>query len=289
MTQISSPPITSLQMPVLDRSNVAVVIPALNEALRIREVVEGALAHCELVILVDDGSDDGTVQAVEDLPIIVLRHATRMGKGAGLRDGFAEALRRGAEAVLTMDGDGQHAASDIPRLLAAANRHPGWIVIGARLRKRANQPTYRRLANEFGDWGITWGTGYQVADSQSGQRLYPAAVCALTDIPGEDFVFEAQIVMSAAQRLGTRCVSVPIEARYNEVHGAPTFRPSHFRPLRDLWRITSHIVAQCVRRGGLWQMHRKTRANPPVIDDPSGEFGSAFNPQRETPANADDR
>ncbi len=289
MTQISSPPITSLQMPVLDRSNVAVVIPALNEALRIREVVEGALAHCELVILVDDGSDDGTVQAVEDLPIIVLRHATRMGKGAGLRDGFAEALRRGAEAVLTMDGDGQHAASDIPRLLAAANRYPGWIVIGARLRKRANQPTHRRLANELGDWGIAWGTGYQVADSQSGQRLYPAKVCAMTDIPGEDFVFEAQIMMSAAQRLGVRCVSVPIEARYNEVHGAPTFRPSHFRPLRDLWRITSHIVAQCLRRGGLWQMHRNTRANPPVIDDPSGEFGSAFTPQRETPVNADDR
>ena len=268
---------TSLQIPQLDGRNVAVVIPALNEVLRIREVVESALAHCELVILVDDGSDDGTAEAIEDLPVIVLRHAVRMGKGAGLRDGFAEALRRGAEAVLTMDGDGQHAGSDIPRLLATANRYPGWIVIGARLRKRANQPTYRRLANEFGDWGIAWGTGYRIADSQSGQRLYPAAVCALTDIPGEDFVFEAQIVMSAAQRLGTRCVSVPIEARYNNVHGAPTFRPSHFRPLRDLWRITSHIVAQCLRRGGLWQAYGRTRANPPVIDDASGEFGMALN------------
>jgi len=143
---------------------------------------------------------------------------------------------------------------------------------------------YRRLANEFGDWGIAWGTGYQVADSQSGQRLYPAAVCSLTDIPGEDFVFEAQIVMSAAQRLGTRCVSVPIEARYNQVHGAPTFRPSHFRPLRDLWRITSHIVAQCVRRGGLWQVHKQAQANPPVIDDPSGEFGNARTPQGERAA-----
>lgn len=284
MTHPDSP-----QPPLLERSNVAVVIPALNEALRIRGVVQSALRHCPNVIVVDDGSDDGTAQAIADLPVTVLRHPTRMGKGAGLRDGFAEALRRGFDAVLSMDGDGQHDGDDIPRLLAAANRYPGWIVIGARLRKRANQPTYRRLANEFGDWGITWGTGYQVADSQSGQRLYPAAICALTDIPGEDFVFEAQIVMSAAQRLGTRCVSVPIEARYNQVHGAPTFRPSHFRPLRDLWRITSHIVAQCVRRGGLWQMHRQTRANPPVIDDPSGEFGNALPGQRGTPANIDDR
>ena len=165
----------------------------------------------------------------------------------------------------------------IPRLLAAANRRPGWIVIGARLRKRANQPLYRRLANQFGDWGIAWGTGYQVADSQSGQRLYPANVCALAcaGIPGEDFVFEAQVVMSAARELGTRCVSVPIEARYNVVQGAPDFRPSHFRPLRDLWRITSHIVLHCVRRGGLWQVRKRVRANPPVIDDPSGEFAAA--------------
>ena len=262
---------------LLGRDTIAVVIPALNEALRIRGVVEGALAHCDRVIVIDDGSDDGTSEAIADLPITLLRHASRMGKGAGLRDGFAEALRQGALAVVTMDGDGQHRAEDIPRLLDAGNRRPGWIVIGARLRRRANQPLYRRLANEFGDWGIAWGTGYQVADSQSGQRLYPAEVCRLacSGIPGEDFVFEAQVVMSAAQELGARCVSVPIEARYNEVHGAPSFRPSHFRPLRDLWRITSHIVLQCVRRGGLWQVHRRVRMHPPVIDDPSGEFARA--------------
>jgi glycosyltransferase involved in cell wall biosynthesis len=267
--------------PLLTRENIAVVIPALNEALRIRDVVEGALMHCDRVIVVDDGSDDGTAEAISDLPVTVLRHARRMGKGAGLRDGFAEALRLGALAVLTMDGDGQHRAEDIPRLLAVANRRPGFLVIGARLRHRANQPLYRRLANEFGDWGIAWGTGYQVADSQSGQRLYPAEVCVLagSGIPGEDFVFEAQIVMSAAQELGTRCVSVPIEARYNQIHGAPDFRPSHFRPLRDLWRITSHIVMQCLRRGGIRDVRRSIRANPPLIDDPDGELSPAVAPR----------
>jgi glycosyltransferase involved in cell wall biosynthesis len=269
-------PDTAPPAPHLDRHTVAVVIPALNEALRIRGVVEGALLECDRVIVVDDGSDDDTVAQLADLPVTLLRHARRMGKGASLRDGFREALRLGARAVLSMDGDGQHAASDIPRLLEAANRHPGCVVIGARLRKRSQQPLYRRLANEFGDWGIAWGTGYQVADSQSGQRLYPAAVAALDDVPGEDFVFEAQILISASRRLGTRCVSVPIESRYKSVHSGEQFRASHFRPLRDLWRITSHIVLQAVRHGGLVAVHRSIRANPPLVDDPSGEFGNAL-------------
>jgi glycosyltransferase involved in cell wall biosynthesis len=269
-------PDTALPATHLDRHNVAVVIPALNEALRIRGVVEGALAQCDRVIVVDDGSDDDTAAQLADLPVTLLRHARRMGKGASLRDGFREALRQDARAVLTMDGDGQHAAADIPRLLDAANRHPGCVVIGARLRKRSQQPLHRRLANEFGDWGIAWGTGYQVADSQSGQRLYPAAVAALDAVPGEDFVFEAQILISASRRLRTRCVSVPIESRYKSVHSGEQFRASHFRPLRDLWRITSHIVLQALRHGGIAAVRRSIRANPPLIDDPSGEFGTAF-------------
>lgn len=252
--------------------DIAIVIPALNEALRIRDVVEGALAHCPNVILIDDGSDDGTAERVADLPVTVIRHAQRMGKGAGLRDGFAEAMRRGLRGVVSMDGDGQHSADDIPRLIDAANAYPGHIVIGARLRKRTRQPTYRRLANEFGDWGIAIGCGFRIADTQSGQRFYPASVCALGDIPGEDFVYEAQILISASRLLGVRCVSVPIESRYQAAHGPVTFRKSHFRPLRDLWRITSHVVGQVLARGDVLREYRRTRASPPVIHDPSGEF-----------------
>ena len=259
----------------LHAGNVAVVIPALNEALRIRGVVEAALAHCPNVIVVDDGSGDGTADRIADLPVTVLRHARRLGKGASLRDGFAEALRRGFHAVVTMDGDGQHAAEDIPRLLDACNRHPGHIVIGARLRKRALQPTYRRIANEFGDWGIAWGTGYQIADTQSGQRLYPAEVAALGDVPGEDFVFEAQILISAARQLGTRCVSIPIESRYQCDDSDEAFRASHFKPVRDFGRITWHIVAQAFRPLEMPAMYRRIRANPPLIHDPSGEFSAA--------------
>ena len=267
----------------LDGKDIAVVIPALNEALRIRGVVEGALAQCARVIVVDDGSDDDTVGQLADLPITLLRHPRRMGKGASLRDGFHEALRTGARAVLTMDGDGQHQASDIPRMLAAANRYPGHIVIGARLRKRSQQPVHRRIANEFGDWGIAWGCGFRIADTQSGQRFYPATVCALGDIPGEDFVYEAQLLISASRMLGVRCVSIPIESRYQAATGPVKFRKSHFRPLRDLWRITSHVVGQVLAYGNVLAEYRRTRATPAIIHDPTGEFtATAGLPQTRT-------
>ncbi|MCC8362984.1 glycosyltransferase family 2 protein [Lysobacter sp. A6] len=251
-----------------------VVIPALNESLRIREVVEGALSHCPNVIVIDDGSDDGTSECIADLPILLLRHEQRRGKGASLREGFAEALARGFSGVLTMDGDGQHLADDIPRLLDAALRYPGSMIVGSRLRKRAQQPFHRRCANEFGDWGISWGCGYRIADTQSGQRYYPGNVCALGDVPGEDFVFEAQILISAARELGVRVVSVPIESRYQGPGVAGQFRKSHFRPLRDLYRITSHVVGQVLSLDDVLAEYRRTRNTPPVIHDPSGEFAA---------------
>jgi hypothetical protein len=100
-------------------------------------------------------------------------------------------------------------------------------------------------------------------------------------VPGEDFVFEAQILISAARELGTRCVSVPIESRYQAVHADPQaatghspeqFRRSHFRPLRDFSRITSHVVRQSLRPLELPGIYRRICANPPLIHDPEGEF-----------------
>ncbi len=253
---------------------VAVVIPALNEALRIADVVRQTLRHCAWVIVVDDGSEDGTGECLAGLPVTVLRHPQRRGKGAALRTGFAEALARGARGVLTIDGDGQHDPADLPRLLDAAARHPRSIVIGARMRHRAAAPPHRRMANAFGDWGVAWAAGHRIADTQSGQRYYPASVIALQDVPGEDFVFEAQLLISAARRLDVRCVSVPVETRYRGCDGGP-LRRSHFRPLRDLYRITSHVVGQVLAHGDVWSEYRRVRAQAPRLDPGTGPVDAA--------------
>ncbi len=251
-------------MTALPTDRVAVLIPALNEERAIREVVEGALAVSTRVIVIDDGSIDATVARIADLPVTLIRHARPMGKGAGLRDGFRRALELGVEGVVAMDGDGQHLAGDVPRILAAARQCPDCIVIGARIRNRQQQPAGRRRANAVADWGISWAAATPIADSQSGQRYYPRAALRLADLHAEDFVFEAALLITACRELHLGVVSVPIDSRYE-----PQFRRSHFRPIRDIARITGYTVGRILHYGHVLRAYRDGHARPPRVIDPA--------------------
>ena len=239
------------------RGRVAILIPALNEELAIRSVVESALAVLPDVIVIDDGSTDATLEQIADLAVILIRHESPKGKGESLRDGFREA-------VVAMDGDGQHDAADIPRILAAARRYPDSLVIGARIRTRENQPNARRRANAVADWGISWGCGIPVADTQSGQRYYPRKAMELVDIPAQGFVFEAALLIAAVRELGLGVVSVPIDTRYSG-----EFRLSHFRPVRDVTRITLYTIGQVIRYGHVIDSYQRSHSTPPLVFDPA--------------------
>ena len=237
-----------------------VLIPCLNEEAAIRAVVESVLALGVPVIVIDDGSDDRTPEIVASLPVTLLRHDQRCGKGEALRRGFREALRQGFDAVLTMDGDGQHLASDIPRIVAAAAQYPDHIVIGARMLDKAQQPRGRRRANAVADWGISWACAQPIVDTQSGQRWYPRAALDLVDLPSENFVFEAAILIAASREKKLGVVSVPIASRY---HGE--FRRSHFNPVRDVTRITTYTIGRIFHYGSVMASHRRSRAAPLVV------------------------
>lgn len=238
-----------------------VLIPCLNEAAAIAAVIQSVLALGAAVIVVDDGSDDQTPQIVAQLPVTLLRHATRRGKGEALRHGFHEALRQGYTAVLTMDGDGQHLAADIPSIVAAAARYPHHIVIGARLLDREQQPKARRRANAVADWGISWGCAQPVADTQSGQRWYPSEALELVDLPAEDFVFEAALLIAASREKHIGVVSVPIASRYHA-----EFRASHLSPVRDVARITLYTIRRVLHYGDILASYRRSRQRPIIID-----------------------
>lgn len=223
-----------------------VVIPAFNEAATLRDIAVRALRQVDRVIVVDDGSVDGTAAAVADLPVMLLSNTKNLGKAASLRRGMLRALADGASAVVTLDADGQHEPEDIPRLVAAHLQDPQLIIVGARLHDKQKIPRARYFANRFGSFLVAWAAGYPIADSQSGFRLYPAAILTALDI-GHDtsrgFVFESAVLINAA-RAGYMSTPVQISAVYHT--GA---RPSHFRPVVDIYRIGRMIWWSLLSRG----------------------------------------
>ncbi|MGM0593514.1 MAG: glycosyltransferase family 2 protein [Pseudomonadota bacterium] len=241
-------------------AKLAVVIPAYNEAATIRDVAERALAQCETVIVVDDGSTDQTLERLEGVAVTLLRNPTNAGKAASLWRGMQAAMAQGCEGVITLDGDGQHDPADIPRLAAALERYPQHVVIAARLANRENAPRARLFANNFADFWIAWAAGQWVHDSQSGFRLYPTRL--LAEAVSEQslrhgFVFESEILIEAARR-GYPVCSVPVASIYR--HDA---RPSHFRPVADITLIVRMVAWKLFRWGmypqGLWRAVRTRR------------------------------
>jgi glycosyltransferase involved in cell wall biosynthesis len=245
-------------------SDLAVVIPALNEERTIRSVVSGALQHSRTVIVVDDGSSDGTAKALCGMPVTLVRHERTLGKAAALRLGFTVALARHCAGVITLDADGQHKPEDLPVLMRTAVSQPDSIVIAARKGNLQAQPKARRFANRVADFWISWAAGRVIEDTQSGMRYYPAGVAHLAQsLRGEGFAFESEVLIAASLDLGTPVVTVPIDARYE-----PDARRSHFRPVRDVAAIVRAVARPLLGRGQLWQRWLRSRHTDNVPHPP---------------------
>jgi glycosyltransferase involved in cell wall biosynthesis len=224
----------------------AVVIPAYNEAATVRDVAQRALQQAALVIVVDDGSADGTSRSLAGLGAVVLRNEGNLGKAASLRRGAHEAMRLGATAIVTLDGDGQHCPEDIPALMRAWHAAPDSIVIGSRLHERGKIPPVRYWANRFANSCVGIVAGYPIADSQSGLRVYPARVFSEARLRydrAHSFVFESEVLIEAV-RLGIRARCVPVQVIYSDLA-----RASHFRPVVDIARIARMLIWRLLTQG----------------------------------------
>jgi glycosyltransferase involved in cell wall biosynthesis len=226
---------------------VVVVIPAYQEGATIADVVRRTRAVLPeaAILVVDDGSTDDTAALAREAGAEVLANPSNMGKGAALRRGMMAALARGANWVMTIDGDGQHRPEDLLRLLACAA--PGRIVIGSRRGCSGQQPRARRIANRIADFWISWAARHPVRDTQSGLRLYPAAALAGLDRYRDrsgGFVFESELLIDASRR-GWRTEGVAIEVAY----GAALRRPSHFKPVADIYKIVIMVAGKLLSRG----------------------------------------
>ena len=223
-----------------------VVIPAYDEAATVRDIAIRARQQCANVIVVDDGSTDGTAQALCGLDVTVLRNEENRGKAGSLLRGFNHALARGAIGVVTLDADGQHIPEEIPLFVNVSLRDPSVFLVGARRRDQRKASIWRYIANRIADFWIGWAAGQWVEDSQSGFRLYPVGLLRSVSI-GHDrersFVFESEILIEAARR-GIPCRHVLIKTSQRV---GP--RPSHFRPVSDIVRITLMVAGKILARG----------------------------------------
>ncbi len=210
---------------------ICIIIPAFNAERTIVEVVEEVRQFGLPLLVVNDGSVDSTADCLDRLGVSTVRHCANLGKGAALRTGFAWAVKNGFSGVITLDSDGQHEPTAIPLIASTAERDGFDILIASRRSQFEQMAGLRRYWNRFGVWCVRKRTGFVIDDSQSGFRYYSNRLLSEIELSAEGYDMEMEILMKAWRR-GFRIGSIPVAARVAD--GRAT---SHYRPVRDTWRI----------------------------------------------------
>lgn len=175
------------------------VIPFYNERNTIREIIERTLPYVDKIILIDDGSLDGSAQMIEENErVILLVNEKNMGKGAAMNKGFLKSAELGFSVTVTLDADLQHDPKCIPDFLSQINNYD--IVIGNRLGDISSMPGHRILSNFLTSFFLSKKTGVKILDSQSGFRAYKTGILQRI-IPGyKGFEAESEILVNAARQ-----------------------------------------------------------------------------------------
>jgi len=210
---------------------ICAVIPAFNEADVIAGVVAAVKPQVAEVVVVDDGSSDGTGDRAAEAGAVVLRLDSNQGKGAALRRALADIAPRGFTHVLFMDGDGQHRADDIPLLIEQAATTGADLVIGVRSFDRALMPRSRHFSNTVGSWIASRLVGRTIADSQTGFRLIRLEPLLRLRLRARRYEIEMEVLLKLCAQGGT-LAHVPVGMVYHSGRAR-----SKMHPIRDTIRI----------------------------------------------------
>lgn len=208
-------------------SNIIVVIPTYNNPKTIAAVVEDVLQNGYEVIVVDDGSDTPVMKLIEQKDtVMILRHESNMGKGQAILTGAKEAKKRGYDSFVSMDGDGQHLANQIQKLITA-QKDFNYLVVGARDFNIKNIPAKSKIGRAFHNFWIYLNSGYKITDSLTGFRLYPVSI---DDISFECKRFDFEVEVLVKHYWKTKSISDTIIECY---YPTPQERVSHFDNYND--------------------------------------------------------
>ena len=193
---------------------ITAVIPCFNEEKFIAGVVSNALAHVSEVLVVDDGSSDNTMEAAIKSGARVISHKNSQGAGAATRTGINAALQNGTDVVVTLDGDGQHDATEISLLTQPILAGEADMVIGSRFLRTAKVPVHRKLGIDIITWLYNTGHRNKIADSQSGFRAFNRKALEAINITYPGFGFSIQTLVQI-RKSNLRIREVPVSCIYH--------------------------------------------------------------------------
>jgi glycosyltransferase involved in cell wall biosynthesis len=201
-----------------DLSRVLVGIPCYNEEVAIGSIVLRASQYADEVVVIDDGSDDKTVEVARLAGAHVLVHDENLGKGAALRSFFQYAMRSGADVVVIIDGDGQHDPDDIPKLIKPILLDEADVVNGSRYVRGITKdtPRYRRFGQVFLDRVTHWGLSDDIAitDTQSGFRAFSMKSIPFFKFSSDELAIDSEMLIDAS-KAKLRIQEVGVEVRYD--------------------------------------------------------------------------
>src|SRR5881409_2604803 len=196
-------------------SKILVAIPAFNEGPTIGSVVLKARQFASEVVVVDDGSSDDTAETAALAGAHVIQHARNLGKGTAIRTAWLFARERHPEALVLLDGDHQHDAKDIPRVVEPILAGKADVVLGVRWGKTSGMPLYRRIGKRTLDYATAAATkNGLLTDSQCGFRVFSSQALRVIEPTDDGLSIESQMLLEAQER-NLRIQEVNIDARYD--------------------------------------------------------------------------
>lgn len=212
-----------------------ILIPSYNEEQTIGGIIREIKERGHDIVVVDDGSTDDTGKVAAQNGATVIRHAENLGKGASLKYGFDYLLGLKAfDAVIIMDGDGQHSPADIQKFISHAREHSVDIIVGNRMRRTKNMPFIRMVTNRLMSLFLSIMCKQNIPDTQCGFKLIKRRVLEAITLESKNYDFDSEVLILASKK-HFKISSVPIDTIYKG-------ELSYINPLKDTFRFIGLII-----------------------------------------------